>query len=309
MSKILVFGHRNPDSDAIGAAIGLARLEAALGADTEAVALGHPSRETAFALDHFGLDAPRVIERAAPSEVMLVDHNERQQSVADLDEVTILKVIDHHRVANFETTAPLYMRVEPVGCTCSILTRMYAENGVDIPPDTAGIMLSAIISDTLLLNSPTTTDADRIAAEELATIAGVDLADYGNRLLRAGTALGDDAASTIITRDAKSFTMGSSTVRVAQLTTVDSGEVLDRRDEFLTAMRAEQQSAGYDLYLLLITDVIACDSDLMVVGEPVDAVERALGVTVVDGHAFGKGIVSRKKQIVPQLTEILAGQE
>ena len=168
MSKVFVFGHRNPDTDAIGAAIGLAHLEAALGSDVEAVALGRPSLETAFALDHFGLDAPRVIETAAPAEVMLVDHNERQQSVADITDVTVLKVIDHHRIANFETAAPLYMRVEPVGCTCTILTRMYAENGVEIPRPEAGIMLSAIISDTLLFNSPTCTDADRAAAAELA---------------------------------------------------------------------------------------------------------------------------------------------
>ncbi|MHC3004308.1 manganese-dependent inorganic pyrophosphatase [Gordonia sp. GN26] len=307
MSKVLVIGHRNPDTDAIGSAIGLARLEQALGVDAEAVALGKPGRETAFALDHFGLPAPRVIEHASPHDVMLVDHNERQQSVADIADVTIRKVIDHHRIANFETAAPLYMRVEPVGCTCSILTRMYAESEVEIPADTAGIMLSAIISDTLLLNSPTTTDSDRIAAEELATIAGVDLEDYGNQLLRAGTELGDQPASSIIGLDAKTFTMGSVSVRVAQLTTVDADAILARRDELFEAMATEKETAGYGLFLLLITDVIACDSDLLVVGEPVDAVERALGVTIADRHAFGKGIVSRKKQIVPQLTEQLAG--
>ncbi|OCH79664.1 manganese-dependent inorganic pyrophosphatase [Gordonia sp. UCD-TK1] len=305
MSKILVFGHRNPDTDAIGAAIGLAHLEAALGSDVEAVALGRPSLETAFALEHFGLDAPRVIETAAPAEVMLVDHNERQQSVADITDVTVLKVIDHHRIANFETAAPLYMRVEPVGCTCTILTRMYAENGVEIPRPQAGIMLSAIISDTLLFNSPTCTDADRAAAAELADIAGVDVDEYGDALLRAGTALGDEPVSAIIGRDSKSFEMGPKTVRVSQITTVDSAEVLARREEFLTAMAAEKEAAGYDLYLLLITDVIKADSDLLVVGEPASAVEQALGVTVADGHAFGKGVVSRKKQIVPQLTEVL----
>ncbi len=119
--------------------------------------------------------------------------------------------------------------------------------------------------------------------------------------------MGDKPASTIIGLDAKTFSMGSSSVRVAQLTTVDSDAVLARRDEFFEAMTAEKKTAGYDLFLLLITDVIACDSDLLVVGEPLESVERALGITVADGHAFGKGIVSRKKQIVPQLTEELAG--
>ena len=131
------------------------------------------------------------------------------------------------------------------------------------------------------------------------------LDEYGDALLRAGTALGDEPVSAIIGRDSKSFEMGPKTVRVSQITTVDSAEVLARRDEFLTAMAAEKEAAGYDLYLLLITDVIKADSDLLVVGEPASAVEQALGVTVADGHAFGKGVVSRKKQIVPQLTEVL----
>ncbi|MFW0794735.1 manganese-dependent inorganic pyrophosphatase [Gordonia sp. CPCC 205515] len=308
MSTILVFGHRNPDTDAIGAAIGLARLEQALGQDAQAVALGKPNAETRYALDHFGLKAPRVIERAAPetTDVMLVDHNERQQSVADIADLTVHKVIDHHRIANFETTAPLYFRAEPVGCTCTILTRMYDENDIPIPGDTAGIMASAIISDTLLLRSPTTTDADRNALAHLASIADISPDAYGTDLLRAGTDLGDAQPATLIGRDAKSYTMSGTEVRLAQLNTVDPTDILDRRDEFLAAMRAEAEHAGYDLFLLLITNVLTTDSDVLVVGDPLDAVDAALTVTIRDGHAFAKGLVSRKKQIVPQLTRALA---
>lgn len=307
MAKILVFGHRNPDTDAIGAAIGLARLEVALGTDAEAVALGPPNPETRYALDLFGITAPRIIERAGSEtlDVMLVDHNERQQSVADIAELTVHRVVDHHRVANFETTAPLWFRAEPVGCTCTILHRMYDENDIPIPRDTAGVMVSAIISDTLLLKGPTTTGADRRAATELAAIAGIDLEEYGTDLLRAGAAIGDTPAATLIARDSKRYVMAGSAVQVAQLNIVDPTQVLARRDEFLTAMRAERNASGYQLFLLLVTNVFTCDSDVLVVGEPISALERAFGVTVDDGHAFVRGLVSRKKQVVPPLTEAL----
>ncbi|GAC48429.1 manganese-dependent inorganic pyrophosphatase [Gordonia aichiensis] len=309
MSKTFVFGHRNPDTDAIASAIVMAHLESQLSPDAqiEAVALGDPSSETRYALEHFGIVAPRVIETARPDaeQVILVDHNERQQSVRDIDEVVITKVVDHHRIANFETSAPLWFRAEPLGCTCTILWRMYDENDVPIPADLAGLMASAIISDTLLLRSPTTTEYDRRAASDLAGRAGIDLQRYGTDLLRAGTDVGDLSATELIDRDAKSYTMGSTTVRVAQINTVGTGPLLARRDEFLAAMKAEAQQAGYGLFLLLITDVLEVDSDLLVVGEPLEAVEKALGVSVHDGHASAPGIVSRKKQVVPQLTEAL----
>ena len=223
MSKVFVFGHRNPDTDAIASAIAMAHLERSLDPtrDVEAVALGSPGPETRYALDHFGIEAPRVIERARPEAdgVMLVDHNERQQSVADLADVTIHKVVDHHRIANFETAAPLWFRAEPVGCTCTILHRMFGEKDLTPPRDVAGLMVSAIISDTLLLHSPTTTDLDRAAATELAERAGIDLDGYGTDLLRAGSDVGDASAAELIDRDAKSYTMGSTTVRVAQINT------------------------------------------------------------------------------------------
>ena len=152
MSKILVFGHQNPDTDAIGAAIAFSHLQNQLGKETEAVALGTPNEETQYALDYFKLSAPRVVQSAKEeaTQVMLVDHNEFQQSISDIAEVEILAVVDHHRIANFETANPLYYRAEPVGCTSTIILKLYKENQVELPKEIAGIMLSAILSDTLL---------------------------------------------------------------------------------------------------------------------------------------------------------------
>ena len=184
MSKILVFGHQNPDTDAIASSYGWAYLERiAWGRDAEAVALGTPNEETAFVLDYFGVEAPRVVESAKSegvNQVILTDHNEFQQSISDISEVEIAAVIDHHRVANFETANPLYMRVEPVGSASSIVFRAYKETGIDLPKEIAGLLLSGLISDTLLLKSPTTAPSDPAVAEELAKLAGVDLQEYGH---------------------------------------------------------------------------------------------------------------------------------
>ncbi|MBR2568648.1 MAG: manganese-dependent inorganic pyrophosphatase, partial [Paenibacillus sp.] len=176
MEKVLVFGHKNPDTDTICSAIAYAELKRQLGVDAEPVRLGNVNGETQYALDTFKAEVPRLVETVANevNGVILVDHNERQQSVSDIEKVQVLEVIDHHRIANFETSAPLYYRAEPVGCTATILNKLYKENGVAIKPEIAGLMLSAIISDSLLFKSPTCTQQDIDAAHELAGIAGVD---------------------------------------------------------------------------------------------------------------------------------------
>lgn len=308
MSKILVFGHQNPDTDAIGAAIAFSHLQNELGKQTEAVALGTPNEETQFALKSFGLAAPRVVEsaKAEGAAVMLVDHNEFQQSISDIAEVTILSVVDHHRIANFETANPLYYRAEPVGCTSTIVLKMYKENQVSIPKEIAGIMLSAIVSDTLLFKSPTSTQEDEKAAQELAEIAEVDLNVYGLEMLKAGTKLSDKSAATLLDLDAKSFPMGEKNVRIAQVNTVDLNEVMDRQTELEAAMAEEMTTNDYDLFVLVVTNILDSDSELLVAGDDKEKVEAAFQTKLTNNRAFLKGVVSRKKQVVPQLTEVFS---
>ena len=309
MSKILVFGHQNPDTDAIGAAIAFANLQKELGKDAEAVALGEPNEETAFALNHFGLTAPRVVETVANEveQVMLVDHNEFQQSAADIEKVEILAVVDHHRIANFQTANPLYYRAEPVGCTSTIILKLYKENNVEVPKNIAGMMLSAIVSDTLLFKSPTCTQEDVQAAKELAEIAGVDLEGYGLEMLKAGTNLETKSAAELIDLDAKSFPMGGSNLRIAQVNTVDLAEVFARQAELESAMQEANAANGYDLFVLVVTNILDSDSEILIVGEPKENVEKAFNVTLENNRALLKGVVSRKKQVVPQLTAAFEG--
>ncbi|HEM2541562.1 manganese-dependent inorganic pyrophosphatase [Streptococcus suis] len=307
MSKFLVFGHQNPDTDAIASSYGWAYLEReAFGRDAEAVALGTPNEETAFALDYFGVTAPRVVESAKAegvSQVILTDHNEFQQSIADIKEVEVAAVIDHHRVANFETANPLYMRLEPVGSASSIVYRAAKENGITLPKEVAGLLLSGLISDTLLLKSPTTHASDPQVAAELAELAGVNLEEYGLALLKAGTNLASKSAEELIDIDAKTFGLNGNDVRVAQVNTVDIAEVLERQAEIEAAMTAASAANGYSDFVLMITDIVNSNSEILALGSNMDKVEAAFNFKLENNHAFLAGAVSRKKQVVPQLTE------
>ncbi|QYN56597.1 manganese-dependent inorganic pyrophosphatase [Lactobacillus panisapium] len=306
MEKELIFGHQNPDTDAIGTAIAYSYLQNKLGYNTEPVALGEANDETTFALNKFGFEAPRVIKTAANevNKVMLVDHNEPQQSVSDIDKVTVTHVVDHHRIMNFNTSSPLFYLAAPVGCTSTIMWQLYKHYNVEIPQNIAGIMLSAIISDTLLLKSPTTTDEDKKAVKALAEIADVDYEKYGLEELKAGTNIASKSEEDLIDLDAKSFDLNGKSVRVAQINVVDLPEAMERKNAFLKAMNAASASKNYDLFMLLITNVLDSDSTALVTGsdEAIAAFEKAFG-KVADSEISLPGVVSRKKQVVPPLTE------
>ncbi|MEW9667923.1 manganese-dependent inorganic pyrophosphatase [Ammoniphilus sp. 3BR4] len=305
MEKVLIFGHKNPDTDSICSAIAYADLKTKLGFEVEPVRLGEINGETQFVLDHFKVELPRLVQTVGneTNGVILVDHNERQQSADDLDKVRVLEVIDHHRIANFETSDPLYYRAEPVGCTTTILNKIYKEHGVAIPKEIAGLMLSAIISDTLLFKSPTCTDQDVAAAREFAAIAEVDLESYGLAMLKAGADLSDKTIDQLISLDSKEFQMEGHKVEVAQVNAVDTNDVMSRQKELEEALSKRIAEKNLDLFLFVVTDILNNDSIGLALGEKTKAVEVAYNVTLENNTALLKGVVSRKKQIVPVLTE------
>ncbi|EAC6939389.1 manganese-dependent inorganic pyrophosphatase, partial [Listeria monocytogenes] len=279
MTKTLVFGHKNPDTDTICSAISYAELKKAQGADIEAVRLGELNSETAFVLDYFQVTAPRLVQTVANevSEVALVDHNERQQSVDDIDDVIVTAVVDHHRIANFETSDPLYYRAEPVGCTTTILLKMFRENEVEVSKTVAGLMLSAIISDTLLFQSPTCTEEDKVAAQKLAQIADVDIQSYGMEMLKAGADVSKKTVAELLL-DAKEFNMNDNKVEIAQINVVDVNDVLSRRAEVEALMTQNIVDKGLDLYLFVITNILTNDSVGIAIGSKTAVVEEAYGV-------------------------------
>lgn len=306
MEKEFVFGHQNPDTDAIGSAIAYSYFQNKRGYNTVPVALDKPNDETAFALKKFGFKAPEVIQTAADQvkAVMLVDHNEPQQSVSDIAKVKVTHVVDHHRIMNFNTAQPIFYRAEPVGCTSTILWEMFNEKKMAIPKNLAGMMLSAIISDTLLLKSPTTTDQDKKAVKALAKIAEVDYQQYGLAMLKAGTNISDKSEEELIDLDAKSFELNGHNVRVAQVNVVDLNDALKRKQAFLKAMAASAKKNNYDLFMLLVTNILDSNSDALVVGsdEAKDLFEKAFNKKLADSEVQLPGVVSRKKQVVPPLT-------
>ncbi|RYM06678.1 manganese-dependent inorganic pyrophosphatase [Sporolactobacillus sp. THM7-7] len=308
MGKVLVFGHKSPDTDAICSAIAFADLKQQLGEkEVEPVRLGELNGETEYVLKHFNVEAPRLVSAVsneAPA-VYLVDHNEPVQSVDDIDKVDVLSVVDHHRIANFETSSPIYYRAEPVGCTATILNKLYKENGIDIPKTIAGLMLSAIISDTLLFKSPTCTDEDVAAAHELEKISGMDADSYGLAMLKAGTNIGDKSADELIKLDMKPFEMGKYAVEIAQVNVVDTDDALSRQNELEEAINKEIDAKNLDLFVLAVTNILTSDSEALILGKAAAAAENAFKVKLIHNTATLKGVVSRKKQIVPVLTEEL----
>lgn len=306
MTKYLVFGHKNPDTDTIASAIAMSYFLEKQGEEAEPVALGEINEETAFALNHFNVSVPRLVKTVANEvkNVALVDHNEPIQSVDDLSEVTVDYVVDHHRINAFETAQPLYYRAEPIGCTATILYKMFVEHDYDIPKSIAGLMLSAIISDTLLFKSPTTTNQDENIAHELAKIADVNLDVYGMDLLKSGTDLSSKNESELLNSDAKNFDMNGKQVRIGQVNVVDFADILTRKDALLKQMKEEFDASGQlELSILIVTDILESNSIGFVIGNDVEVVEKTFKKPLVENQLDLPGIVSRKKQVVPQLTD------
>lgn len=304
MTNILIFGHKNPDTDTICSSIVYNNLKKIQGMDSEAVRLGEINDETKYALEYFNVSLPRLVEEVEEGQdVILVDHNEFQQSANGIEKAVIREVIDHHRIANFETAAPLYYRAEPLGCTATILKKIYEEQNINIDKQMAGLMLSAIISDSLLFKSPTCTLQDKVAAEELAKIAEVNAEEYGLAMLKAGASTTDKTAETLISLDAKEFVLGEDKLVVAQINTVDANEVADRKEELEAAINAELSSKGLAAYVFVITNILTSDSEVLVLGEKQDKVAQAFGKTLENDFMTLEGVVSRKKQVVPQITE------
>ncbi len=305
--SILVFGHKNPDTDTICSAIAYAELKNKLGKDVKAVRLGEVNEETKYALNYFKVEKPELVENVAGKEIILVDHNERTQTADGFEEAKVLELIDHHRISNFNVDEPLYARVEPVGCTATIILKLFKENGLAPSKETAGLMLSAIISDTLLFKSPTCTQCDAKAGKELAEIAGVDLKEYGLEMLKAGTALGDKSEAELLNMDMKIFEIDGEKIGVAQVNTVNEAEVLERKEKLLAEIDNIIAKEGLKFFMLAITNILTNDSTALVSGNGNDVIEKAFGEKVDSNLVTLKGVVSRKKQIIPPLTKTIQG--
>lgn len=235
-------------------------------------------------------------------KLILVDHNEKGQSVNGRDDAEIIEIIDHHRVSDISTVNPVYFRCEPVGCTATIVTNMYLENGLEPTKEIAGLLCSAIISDTLLFKSPTSTAADKAAVEKLAKIAGIDPVKYAKEMFKAGSSLVGKSASDIFNQDFKEFKLGDLKLGVSQISTMDVEGLNPVKPDLLKLMQSMAKNEGFDLIILMLTDILEGGSELIVAGDRKDLAEKAFDVKIPGDSVYVPGIMSRKKQVIPPLT-------
>lgn len=240
------------------------------------------------------------LARAGKREVVLVDHNESAQSAEGIEEAAVVEVVDHHRIGDIETAGPVSFVALPVGSTCTIVATRYFENGVTPPSAMAALMLGALLSDTVLLKSPTTTDADREIALRLAGIVGVEPLEFGMELVRARTADQPFSAERVVCADLKEFRVGEAVVAVAQFETPDAESVLGHREELRAALDGLRERRGYDLVLLMVTDIVREGTELLASGNTRIA-ERSFGERFDGGSVWLPGVLSRKKQVASRL--------
>lgn len=301
---ISVFGHLNPDTDAVTAALVYAHLLSRSGTPATAYRLGDLNLETAYVLREAGTAAPELLPSLpAGSPVALVDHNESAQSLPNLAELDVRYVVDHHKLGDLSTSQPAYLRFEPLGCTATLLLKLHREAGLYVEPVDARLLLSAILSDTLHFRSPTTTDADRDAAAFLAPIAGIeDVAGYAMQMFAAKSDLGDIAADKLLKMDYKVFPFGAQTWGIGVVETTNPAYVFGRQAELLSAMRAEKAASKLDGVVLGVVDILNETNRLLIPSETeAGVVQAAFGAETQGGVADLGQLISRKKQIVPAL--------
>ena len=306
-NKVIVTGHKNPDTDSICSSIVMANLAKHYGVDSKAVRLGNLNKETEYVFKHLNMEAQELIEKVDEGqELILVDHNEKAQSVEGREKAKVLAVIDHHRIADFETNEPLYYLAKPYGCTATILFEEYKNAGLEIDKTMGTLMLSAIVSDTLLLKSPTCTEKDVKAVEELENITGLKASEYGLEMLKAGTDLSTYSSQEVINLDAKEFEKNGKKVIIAQVNTADINDVFSRREEIEFAMEKEIAEKKIDLFIFVITDIINTNSKIIALGAEKELTEKAFNKKLDELDSMMlEGVVSRKKQIAPQILEVI----
>jgi len=297
-----IFGHTTPDTDSIVGAISLSYLKNKIGEDTIPTRQGEPSPETAWILDKFGFEAPELKTEYAGEEVYLIDFMESTQAPKDIEEATILGIVDHHKLGDLKTSTPLEMWVRPVGCSNTIVKEMYDHHGVEIPKNLAGMMLCAILSDTVIFKSPTCTKADTKACKELAAIAGIE--DYKALGMEMFIVKSDVLSATsreLVLRDFKDFNMGGNGIGIGQLEVVDLSVFDDMKEDLFAAMKELKEEGKRHTVLLLLTDIMQEGSQLLVLSDETSKIENAFDMKLEVSQTWLKGVMSRKKQIIPFL--------
>ena len=304
---ILVFGHTSPDSDAVFSAMSAAYLWNARGIKAEAFVQGKLNPETEFLMKKFGLKTPPLLGAVAGKNIGITDFADTAQGPKDMKEASLVFIVDHHKLGDVSSASPLEVWMQPWGCACTILYEMYQYYGVTIPKDLAGGMMGAILSDTVIFKSVTTTKRDREVVEALAKIAGVaDPVAVGLAQFNAKAEIDGVPAKDLVLRDYKKFDMSGTKVIVGQLEVVELGPVKARKAELLKAMEEVKKENGAHSVFLMLTDIMAEGTLLLTITDDASVVEKAWSKKLVDNAVDMPGVMSRKKQIIPQLEGVFS---
>jgi len=302
--SICVVGHSNPDTDSVAAAISYANYLKAQGQDAVACMQINADKlnpESKTLLARFKLAAPEQISDAEGKKIALVDHSDIAQAPANIMKGEVVAIVDHHKIGDITTNNPIYFNAQPVGCTCTVLNEMYKNSGIEIPKDIAGIMLAAILSDTVNFKSPTCTPADKAACADLAKVAGVtDMDGLFMEMLKAKSSVDGIPAKDLLFRDYKDFDMKGNKVGVGQLELATLDQVAAIRNDLYAEMQ-KVKADGRHSVLLMLTDVVKEGTDLMVISDDATIIEKAFGTTLAGNSMWINGMMSRKKQTIPNL--------
>ncbi|MCL2123510.1 MAG: manganese-dependent inorganic pyrophosphatase [Desulfovibrionaceae bacterium] len=297
--SLTVIGHMNPDTDSIVSAIAVADLLSKRGMAAQPAAQGKVTPETEFVLKKFGLSAPPVLDDVAGKKLWLVDYSDTAQAPKGLAEAEILGIVDHHKLGDTTTPNPLEIWTWPVGCTSTVIKAMYDFYGIEMPKAIAGGLLCAVLSDTVMFKSPTSTDSDKKAVDALAQIAGVsDIMALGMEMFKVKSAVEGASMKDLVFRDYKDFDMGGKKVGIGQLEVVDLS-ILNPVKDGLYAEIAKVKSEGRHSVFLLLTDIMKEGSEMLIVSDDPSVVEKAFGVKPEGRSVWLNGVMSRKKQVVP----------
>ncbi|WP_397544648.1 manganese-dependent inorganic pyrophosphatase [Roseovarius salis] len=301
----LVFGHKSPDTDSTGSPILWAwYLNEVKGGDAEAVLLGEPNSEAAFMLDRWSLPKPRIIEGVDEGQpCVVVDTNNPAELPETINAADVRAIIDHHKlVGGLETKGPIDITVRPLACTATIMIDLMGEDAAKMPDWAKGAALTCILSDTLEFRSPTTTDHDRAVAERLAADLGLSIPDYAAEMFAAKSDVSAFSDAELIRMDSKEYEMGGKKFRVSVLETTAPEQVLGRKDSLMQSMKTVASEDGVDEVLLFVVDILKEEATLLVPGDLVKTVaEKSFGASVSGDTVVLPGVMSRKKQIIPNL--------
>jgi len=303
----IIIGHKNPDTDSIVSVLAYSHLKTKLGENVTPARAGNLNNETKFILSYLDIEPPRLVENLEQKQVILLDHGDTSQTVSGIDGAEIIEIIDHHKIGDIQTKSPILYRAEPVGSTSTIIAKIFKEKGQAIDKQDAGLLLTGIISDTLFLNSPTTTEQDKDTLQELAQISGISPKELADKMFEAKSDISSLSVEDIIGGDYKEFEESGVKFGIGVFETVQPEKVRALDSEIFKVLPEFKKKVGVELIFFLVIDILKQESFMYLVAEKETKLsEQGFAGEIKDKVMFLPGLVSRKKQIIPVLTQLLA---